>query len=63
MNKRDMGKTRAYDARRPATWLPRCSRCARWIGPPGGSGFGDGKTLCSPCTDRIDLARGDGRPQ
>lgn len=41
--------------------LPRCSRCGRWIGSPGGAGFGDGKTYCEACAVRLDFERGDGR--
>jgi hypothetical protein len=51
------------DARRPSTWLPRCSGCGWWISPPGGAGFGDGKTWCEPCAVRLDLERGEGRPR
>jgi hypothetical protein len=51
------------DVRRPSTWLPRCSCCGHWIAPPGGAGFGDGKTWCEPCAVRVDLERGEGRPR
>ena len=33
-------------------WLPRCTRCGRWIGPPGGEGFGGGEIWCGPCVLR-----------
>jgi len=36
----------------PSRWLPRCSRCGRWIAPPGGEGFGDGETWCAACVFR-----------
>jgi len=49
------------DARRPSTWLPRCSGCGRWISAPGGAGFGDGQTWCEPCAVRVDRERGEGR--
>lgn len=45
-------------ARRPAAhrhawrWLPRCTRCGRWIAPPGGEGFGGGEVWCGPCVLR-----------
>lgn len=51
------------DRRRSSTWLPRCSRCGRWIAPPGGAGFGDGRTWCERCAVQLDLERGDGRPR
>jgi hypothetical protein len=59
----DDGNTPTYDARRPPTWPPRCSRCGRWIKPPGGAAFGNGKTWCEPCAVDVDLARGEGRTQ
>lgn len=50
------------DAKRGvASWLPRCSGCGRWIAPPGGAAFGEGRTWCEPCAVRIDLSRGEGR--
>ncbi len=63
MSTRDSGGTRPYDARKPSTWLPRCSRCGRWIAQPGGAAFGDGQTWCEGCAVEIDLARGEGRSE
>ena len=52
---------RRRDARRVSNRRPRCSRCGRWIGSPGGAGFGDGKTFCDRCAVRLDFERGEGR--
>lgn len=57
----DDGNSTARDARRSSDWLPRCSRCGRWIKPPGGAAFGNGQTWCEDCAVEIDLARGGGR--
>ena len=54
---------RRRDARRLSNRRPRCTRCGRWVGSPGGAGFGDGKTFCDPCAVRLDFERGVGGPR
>jgi len=55
------GVRRAPALRESWRGQPRCTRCGRWIGSPGGAGFGDGKTYCEACAVRLDFERGDGR--
>jgi len=59
----DSAQAERHAASRRDAWSgqPRCTRCGRWIGSPGGAGFGDGQTFCDPCAVRLDFERGDGR--
>jgi hypothetical protein len=43
---------RRNPARAAWRWLPRCTRCGRWIAPPGGEGFGGGEVWCGSCVLR-----------
>jgi len=58
----DSADAERHEPVRRDSWrrLPRCTRCGRWIGSPGGAGFGDGKSFCDPCAVRLDFERGDG---